>query len=515
MITQINDTLNFGNNPEIKSLICHETLYFSGKVIKIHGWLWNNERNFIVTDQSIYNLKNFYCKRKIDISKLKGITISKVSDQMVFHGEGSEYDYLIETSLRKLLIETIEKIYESITGKELLFSIQNTKNLKDFVTTKKDKASNSSFSKMDLEHLMSIREFIESDGNININSHPETQKLSEIFKENNKYKDENLSNFQILKVIGKGPGSYIYLSKYEGENVVLKVIDKLYIINNSLIPQIQLEKNILSSFNEDFFVQMNFFFMTETKIIFVMPFYQGGDLYQLQMKKKTFDETTVAFYLVQIANMLKYLHSKNIIYRDLKPENLLINNDGYLKLCDFGLCKIIEERRELTSSFSGSPEYISPEIITGIGHSFMSDWWSFGVLTYELLFGVPPFYDNTIERIFDLVTKSELHFPSFKTIYPDTKDFIRRLLEKNPDKRLGSKTGYDEIIRHGFFKSVLYEKIIQKKTSTPIPAYINNEKIDSNFDEMYTNMKPEIFEDPQDINKLKEYEKFFEEFKQE
>ena len=515
MITQINDTLNFGNNPEIKSLICHETLYFSGKVIKIHGWLWNNERNFIVTDQSIYNLKNFYCKRKIDISKLKGITISKVSDQMVFHGEGAEYDYLIETSLRKLLIETIEKIYESITGKELLFSIQNTKNLKDYVTTKKEKASNSNFSKMDLEHLMSIREFIESDGNININSHPETQKLSEIFKENNKYKEEKLSNFQILKVIGKGPGSYIYLSKYEGENVVLKVIDKLYIINNSLIPQIQLEKNILSSFNEDFFVQMNFFFMTETKIIFVMPFYQGGDLYQLKLKKKTFDETTAAFYLVQIANMLKYLHSKNIIYRDLKPENLLINNDGYLKLCDFGLCKIIEERRELTSSFSGSPEYISPEIISGIGHSFMSDWWSFGVLTYELLFGIPPFYDNSIERIFDLVTKSELHFPSFKNISPDTKDFIRRLLEKNPDKRLGSKTGYDEIIRHGFFKSVLYEKIIQKKTNTPIPADINNEKIDSNFDEMYTHMKPEIFDDPQDINKLKEYEKFFEEFKQE
>ena len=255
--------------------------------------------------------------------------------------------------------------------------------------------------------------------------------------------------------------------------------------------------------------------MTETKIIFVMPFYQGGDLYQLKLKKKTFDETTAAFYLVQIANMLKYLHSKNIIYRDLKPENLLINNDGYLKLCDFGLCKIIEERRELTTSFCGSYEYISPEIISGNGHSFMSDWWSFGVLTYELLFGIPPFYDNSIERIFDLVTKSELHFPSFKNISPDTKDFIRRLLEKNPDKRLGSKTGYDEIIRHGFFKSVLYEKIIQKKTNTPIPADINNEKIDSNFDEMYTHMKPEIFDDPQDINKLKEYEKFFEEFKQE
>ena len=515
MNIEIFDNLNYKDNPEIKSIINNENIYFSGKVTKIRDWRWNQERNFIITDKAIYNLKNFSNQRKIDITKIKGFTISKLCDQLVIHGDDDEYDYFIETPLKKNLIETVANIYEILTGKELLFSIQNTINLRDYVTTKKEKAKNPKLSKLDTSHLMSIREYIESEGNININSHLQTQKLSILFNKNNKYKEEKLSNFKLLKIIGKGKGSYIYLSKYQNKNVVLKVIDKLYIINNSLIPQINLEKNILSSFNEDFFVQMNFFFMTETKIIFVMPFYQGGDLYQLKLKKKTFDETTAAFYLVQIANMLKYLHSKNIIYRDLKPENLLINNDGYLKLCDFGLCKIIEERRELTSSFSGSPEYISPEIISGIGHSFMSDWWSFGVLTYELLFGIPPFYDNSIERIFDLVTKSELHFPSFKNISPDTKDFIRRLLEKNPDKRLGSKTGYDEIIRHGFFKSVLYEKIIQKKTNTPIPADINNEKIDSNFDEMYTHMKPEIFDDPQDINKLKEYEKFFEEFKQE
>ena len=517
MITQINDTLNFGNNPEIKSLICHETLYFSGKVIKIHGWLWNNERNFIVTDQSIYNLKNFYCKRKIDISKLKGITISKVSDQMVFHGEGSEYDYLIETSLRKLLIETIEKIYESITGKELLFSIQNTKNLKDFVTTKKDKASNSSFSKMDLEHLMSIREFIESDGNININSHPETQKLSEIFKENNKYKDENLSNFQILKVIGKGPGSYIYLSKYEGENVVLKVIDKLHIVNNNLIPQIQLEKNILSSFNQKFLVQLKFFFMTNTQIIFVMPFYQGGDLYQLLIKKQKFDETKVAFYLVQVANMLNFLHSHNLIYRDLKPENLLIDNNGYLKLCDFGLCKIIEVKNELSNSFCGSAEYISPEIISGNGYDYMSDWWAFGILCYELLFGIPPFYDNSVERIFDLICTTQLHFPSEINISDDTKDFLCRLLDKDPKKRLGCKKGFDEIINHKFFQAVIPDKIIKGVSSPPITIDINNDNLTLNFDQMYINMKPEIIEniEPQDMSKINEYQSQFEELKNE
>ena len=351
MIIQIYDNLNYKNNPEIKSIINNENIYFSGKVTKIRDWRWNQERNFIITDKAIYNLKNLNNQRKINKKKIKGFTISKLCDQIVIHGDENEYDYFIETPLKKNLIETVENIYQLLTGKELLFSIQNTLNLRDYVTTKKEKLKNPKLSKIDTSHLMSIREYIESEGNVNINSHLETQKLSIIFNKNNKYKEEKLSNFQLLKIIGKGKSSYIYLSKYQNKNVVLKVIDKLYIINNSLIPQIKLEKNILSSFNEDFLIQMDFFFMTETKIIFVMPFYQGGDLYQLQIKRKTFDETKTAFYLVQIANMLKFLHSKSIIYRDLKPENLLITNEGYLKLCDFGLCKIIEERRELTTSF--------------------------------------------------------------------------------------------------------------------------------------------------------------------
>ena len=161
--------------------------------------------------------------------------------------------------LKFILIETIEKIYEYLTGKELLFSIQNKKNLKIFVTLKEEKEKNSNLTKIDFNNLMSIREYIESAGNININCHPQTEIVSEIFEQNNRYKEEKLSNFKILKVIGKGCSSYIYLSLYQNKYVVLKVIDKLYIINNSLITQIELEKNILSSFNEDFFVQIHFY----------------------------------------------------------------------------------------------------------------------------------------------------------------------------------------------------------------------------------------------------------------
>ena len=293
---------------------------------------------------------------------------------------------------------------------------------------------------------------------------------------------------------------------------VLKVIDKLYVINNTLIPQIEIEKNILSSFNEDFFVQIHFYFMTETKIIFVMPFYQGGDLFQFQVKKKTFDESIVAFILVQVANMIKYLHERNIIYRNLKPENLLLNNDGYLKLCDFGLCEINKNESELY--FCGSAEYISPEIINGKGYNYISDWWSFGILCYELLFGIPPFYDKSIDRIFDLISSTELSFPSDINISNDTKDFLIKLLKKNPEERLGSK-GYEQIIAHPFFNSVIVDKIITKKTNTPIPISISDSDLTMNFDNIYTKMNPQIIEniEPKDMAKIKENEKLFEELK--
>ena len=518
MITPIIDRLNFENNPEIRALICHETLYYSDKVTKIKEWRFNSSRNFLVTDQAIYNLKEFTCQRKIELSKIKGITINGINDRLIIHGQDGEYDYLIETPNKLELITTIEKLYESLTSKELLFSIQKEhKKLLSFVATKLEKKKNPKICKIDYNNLMSIREYIESEGNININSHPATKELSKLFIQNNKYKDENISNFQILKIIGKGSGSYIYLANYQNENVVLKVIDKLHIVNNNLIPQIQLEKNILSSFNQKFLVQLKFFFMTNTQIIFVMPFYQGGDLYQLLIKKQKFDETKVAFYLVQVANMLNFLHSHNLIYRDLKPENLLIDNNGYLKLCDFGLCKIIEVKNELSNSFCGSAEYISPEIISGNGYDYMSDWWAFGILCYELLFGIPPFYDNSVERIFDLICTTQLHFPSEINISDDTKDFLCRLLDKDPKKRLGCKKGFDEIINHKFFQAVIPDKIIKGVSSPPITIDINNDNLTLNFDQMYINMKPEIIEniEPQEMTKINEFQNQFEELKKE
>ena len=149
----------------------------------------------------------------------------------------------------------------------------------------------------------------------------------------NKYKKETLSNFNLQCIIGKGKSSVIYLADYRGENVALKIFDKLYLYKNALIERVKLEKNILCSFmDKNFLCHMKFYFTTKTKIIFVLPFYQGGDLFNLLLKNGKFDETITAFYSTQIANMISFLHSKNIAYRDLKLENLMINENGYLTI---------------------------------------------------------------------------------------------------------------------------------------------------------------------------------------
>ena len=210
--------------------------------------------------------------------------------------------------------------------------------------------------------------------------------------------------------------------------------------------------------------------------------------------------------------MLNELHKINIMYRDLKPENLMIDNDGYLKLIDFGCAKIIEND-ELSCSLIGNPYYMSPEIISGEGHNFSTDWWSFGVILYELFFGFPPFNDRNLERNFDLIRNCNVIFPSNKFISKELKDLIMKLLEKNKEKRLGFKNGYYEIIQHQFFKNGA--NIVNILNKSLVPSYKpKNENLFENFDEIYTNLEinmNEIYENDK-IQNLQKYEKLFEIF---
>jgi serum/glucocorticoid-regulated kinase 2 len=163
------------------------------------------------------------------------------------------------------------------------------------------------------------------------------------------------------------------------EIFAMKSLKKDVLIDQDQIENTLLEKKILQSLDHNFLVGLVFCFQTEERIYFVMPFMRGGELFQHLKKKRCFDEETVRFYAAQIALALDHLHSFGIVYRDLKPENILMDDEGYLKIADFGMAKHLKEG-EKTMSFCGTPEYLSPEIITGEGHDKACDWWSFGIL---------------------------------------------------------------------------------------------------------------------------------------
>lgn len=140
----------------------------------------------------------------------------------------------------------------------------------------------------------------------------------------------------------------------------------------------------------------------------MLDYVHGGELFQYMRQIRRFDQPSVVFYAAQIALALSHLHQSNIMYRDLKPENILVEKDGYIRLSDFGLAKIAKE----SNTFCGTPEYISPEMLLGTGHDHTADWWALGILIYEMLCGIPPFYDKNRNMMFLKIEQAKLKWPN-------------------------------------------------------------------------------------------------------
>ena len=261
---------------------------------------------------------------------------------------------------------------------------------------------------------------------------------------------------------------------------------------------------------------LSFFFQSPERIYLVTPFMKGGDLYHKLKVDGYLTEDVVRFYTAQIAIALQHLHEFGIAYRDLKPENILIDEDGYIKLCDFGASVHFQGTKK-ENSFAGSPEYASPEMIAHEGHTIMSDWWSFGILIYELLYGITPFFNMDKNRMYELIEIGELKFPKFVKIEgtnkpvkvsDEAKNIISKLLEKNPGSRLG-KTGLYEIKTHPFFGNLNFEMLKTKKLKSPFKPTINEDDITCNFDEEYTSM---AIEESPVANWISDYQEWFNDF---
>jgi serine/threonine protein kinase len=262
----------------------------------------------------------------------------------------------------------------------------------------------------------------------------------------------------------------------------MKVLNKKAIIERNELEHTKTEKKILQKLVHPFLVNLYYSFQTDEQVVFVMDYVNGGELFFHLQKDRRFPEERVRFYVAEIILGLEYLHANGVLYRDLKPENLLLNAEGHICMTDFGISKEgFQSDNDRTATFCGTPEYLAPEILEGSTYGKPVDWWSLGTLMYEMLNGLPPFYSQDIQAMYSKIMTAKLTFPDYFST--ESCDFLSKLLERNPEKRL-SDPKY--IKQHPFFSSIDWEALSRKEITPPYVPPVKGEDDISMIDEMFT-----------------------------
>ncbi|VEN46442.1 unnamed protein product, partial [Callosobruchus maculatus] len=244
-----------------------------------------------------------------------------------------------------------------------------------------------------------------------------------------------IEDFHMIKTIGTGTFGRVLLcrNKDTGKHGAMKVLCLADVIRLKQVEHVKNEKHVLQEIRHPFIVNLLWSDRDDICIYMLFEYVCGGELFSYLRNAGRFSTSTGNFYSAEIVSALDYLHSKNIVYRDLKPENLLLDSEGHLKITDFGFAKKLTDR---TWTLCGTPEYLAPEIIQSKGHNKAVDWWALGVLIYEMLVGYPPFYDDNPFGIYEKILSGKIEWP--KHLDPIAKDLIKKLLVHDRTKRLGN-----------------------------------------------------------------------------
>lgn len=311
--------------------------------------------------------------------------------------------------------------------------------------------------------------------------------------ENNDGKPISLQNFKSLQVIGKGSFGNVILVKLRNREKLyaMKIIHKNQLKTARQIEHAKAERRILGKINHPFIVDLNFAFQTKTRLFLVLEFVPGGEIFYHQGKMKKFPESIVKLWSAEIILALDYLHNLGIVFRDMKPENIVLDKEGHIKLIDFGLCKDeIDDYATGTTSFCGTPEYIAPEILVCDkyrNYGKAVDFWSLGSLIYEMISGLPPWYTHNKRKLFYYIRNAPLKF-SFE-ISDNAKDLIGKFMTRDPSKRLGSN-GIEEIREQPFFCDLDFDLVLKRKINSEfIPKFCNEDSLASNIDECFRGLK--------------------------
>ena len=438
----------------------------------------NDSKNKIKTK----NLKNSQCNKK-NKKKENSLITSKNNYSNII----KNYNTIgckttnINNNFNNINKININEILDSIKPKNInKRKKQKNNSFSDKIITSHTENKKYSNDNIDTKINTTNNDTINLFSNLNLNS-IEEEKIS-------------LTSFICLALLGKGSFGEVYLVEKidTKENYAMKVLRKEKIMGQNLLKYAMAERNVLSVTNHPFIVKLHFAFQTNTKLFLIMEYCAGGDLSKHLYFEKRFSEERAKFYLCEVLLGLEYLHKRDIIFRDLKPDNVVLDEKGYAKLTDFGMSKEGVYDSQSANSFCGSVAYLAPEVLKKQGHGKAVDWYLLGVLFYEMIVGIPPFFGNNQQNIFYNIEYGELLIPNF--VSKNAEDLLRKLLERDPNKRLGGgRRDAVEIKEHVYFKDVNWDKVYKKEIIPPKMNNYNNKPIK-------TYQHPKIFAKDETLN---------------
>uniref|UniRef100_A0A1A8S077 Serine/threonine-protein kinase sgk-1 n=2 Tax=Nothobranchius rachovii TaxID=451742 RepID=A0A1A8S077_9TELE len=338
--------------------------------------------------------------------------------------------------------------------------------------------------------------------------HLDTQKLLRRHSKLRKQKEESAtlssantetsqmrpSDFDYLKVIGQGSFGKVLLARHrkQGDYYAVKVLQKQMIIKRREQKHVMVERNVLlKGLQHPFLVGLHFSFQTPSALYFVLDYVNGGELFYHLQKDGSFPEPRAAFYAAEMAAALGYLHSLHIVYRDLKPENILLDRDGHVMITDFGLCKEGVAIDGIMLTICGTPEYLAPEVLKGHPYSPAVDWWGLGVVLFEMICGLPPFYSHSKVEMLENILYSPLQLPS--GLSASAESLLQGLLERDVSKRLGQDLDIEELKDHPFFAFINWDDLVARRVKPPFVPQVTGPSDVSYIDPEFTRLPVPAF----------------------
>ena len=289
-------------------------------------------------------------------------------------------------------------------------------------------------------------------------------------------KKVSMEDFELLKVLGRGAFGKVVLCREKTSKTMyaMKILKKTAVFQKNEVEHTLTENRVLQTIRHPFIVGLKYSFTTDDRLCFVTEYVSGGELFvHLKNEKgRRFSEDKTRFYAAEIVCALGYLHSRGVIYRDLKLENLLLDKNGHIKMVDFGLCKDEIFGNKMTNTFCGTPSYLPPEVICNMQYGRAVDWWGLGVVIFELLTGHLPFYNDERKMMYRLIVTEKIKYP--RHVSAESREIISRLMTKNPDRRLGSVSDAEEVMEQAFFATINWADLKKKRITPPFKPQVRH-----------------------------------------